>query len=164
MLGSPGGEVDLERISVVACAFSEAGIPTEPTVEITKYIWGKVLYNCCLNALSALLGCTYDELSERAETREIMRVVIEEIFAVASKKGIELMWSSPQEYEGLLLGRLIPDTYSHHSSMLQDVRRGKRTEIDSLNGAIARMAGEVGLAAPVNWTLTRLVKSKEPKN
>ena len=161
MLGSHTGEVDHKRIEETADAFARAGIPTEATGEIDKFIWGKLLYSCCLNPLSALLEVAYGELSEHVETRAIMTSVIEEIFAVARRKGIALAWDSPLEYQKLLFERLIPDTCSHHASMLQDVRRGKRTEIDSLNGAVARLGEDAGLPTPVNRMLTQLVKAKE---
>lgn len=160
-LGSPDGMVDSNRVVRIAKAFSEAGIPTETTNEIEKFIWGKVVYNSCLNALSALLEVSYGELSEHSETREIITAIIEEIFSVARKKGIVLAWNSPAEYQQHLFGRLIPDTYAHHASMLYDVKRGRRTEIDSLNGAIARLGEELGLQTPVNRTLTQLIKARE---
>jgi 2-dehydropantoate 2-reductase len=161
MLGSPSHKVDFARLEAVAAAFSEAGIPTETTLQIGQFIWGKVFYNCCLNPLSALLEVTYGELSEHSETRQMMTYVIEEIFAVAGAKGVSLAWQSPSEYQEILFGRLIPDTYAHHASMLQDVIRGNRTEIDALNGAIARMGEETGIPTPVNLMLTQLVKAKE---
>jgi len=163
MLGSPTSAVAQERVEEIAQVFTEAGIPSEATTEITKYIWGKVLYNCCLNALSALLECNYGELMERGETRQIMSQVIAEVFAVAESEGVALMWQSPQEYERRLLDVLIPDTYAHHSSMLQDVRQGRRTEIDAMNGAIATLGRQVGLETPTNLLLTRLIKAKEQR-
>lgn len=161
MLGSHTGGVDHTRVEETAKAFTQAGIPTEATTEIDKFIWGKLLYSCCLNPLSALLEVAYGELGQHVETRGIMTSVIEEIFAVARRKGVALPWNSPPEYRRLLLEQLIPDTYSHHASMLQDVRKGKKTEIDSLNGAVFRLGEEVGLQTPVNWMLTQLVKAKE---
>ena len=161
MLGGHTGGADHRRVEETADAFTQAGIPTEATREIDRFIWGKLLYSCCLNPLSALLEVAYGELSEHVETRAIMTSVVEEIFAVASRKGVALGWDSPPEYQRVLLGRLIPDTYSHHASMLQDVRSGKRTEIDALNGAVARLGKEMDLPTPVNWMLTQLVKAKE---
>lgn len=161
MLGGLKGGVDHIRVEEIASAFTQAGIPTEATTDIEKFIWGKLLYSCCLNPLSALLEVAYGELGQHVETRAIMTLAIEEIFAVAQGKGVALAWNSPSEYRKLLLEQLIPDTYSHHASMLQDVRRGKRTEIDSLNGAVVRLGEEVGLQTPVNRMLTQLIKVKE---
>jgi len=160
-LGSPAGKVDSTRVAGIAEAFSKAGVPTETTAEIERFIWGKVVYNCCLNALSALLEVSYGELSEHPEAREIIAAVIEEIFSIAREKGVVLAWNSPAEYQQHLFGRLIPDTYAHHASMLYDVKRGRRTEINSLNGAITELGTETGLPTPVNRVLTQLVKAKE---
>ncbi len=161
MLGSPAHLVDLGQLEGIAAAFTRAGIPSEATLDIDQFIWGKVLYNCSLNPLSAILEVNYGELLEHAETKRTMTAVIEEIFAVARAKGITLAWGSPADYRDVLFGRLIPDTYAHHASMLQDVRRGKKTEIDALNGAIASLGRETGAPTPVNQVLTDLVKVKE---
>lgn len=161
VLGSPGQGVEHQRVEEIARAFNQAGIPAEATTEIEKFIWGKVLYNCCLNALSALLEVNYGELMEHPETRRVMSDVIAEIFAVARKKGVALAWDSPPEYQELLLGRLIPDTYAHRASMLQDILNGKRTEIDSMNGAVAVFGEQLGIATPVNCLLTQLIMAKE---
>lgn len=157
MLGGPTGKVGFNHLMQLAATFTESGIAAEATSEIDKHIWGKVLYNCCLNALTALLNCTYGELGDWPETRYVVKLIIAEIFLVANHRGIQLTWQSPQEYEELLFNRLIPDTYRHHSSMLQDVNRDKRTEIDSLNGSIAKLAQEEGVDAPVNWLLTQVL-------
>jgi len=161
MLGGQRGYVDHQRVKEIAEAFNQAGIPAEATEEIEKFIWGKVLYNCCLNALSALLEVNYGELLEHDETRQIMSEVIVEIFAVAQKKGVVLAWNSPAEYQDLLFGRLIPDTYAHRASMLQDILRGKKTEIDAMNGAVVSLGKQLGVSTPVNSLLTRLIKAKE---
>jgi 2-dehydropantoate 2-reductase len=160
MLGSPTGKVGFNCLRQLASTLTESGIPTEATSEINKYIWDKALYNCCLNALSTLLNCTYGELGDWPETRDIMKSIIAEVFLIAGHLGVQLTCQSPQEYEELLFNRLIPDTYGHHSSMLQDVSRGKKTEIDFLNGAIAKLAQVENMDAPVNWVLTQLIKSR----
>lgn len=161
ILGSSDNGVEYQRVEEIARVFNQAGIPAEATADIEKFIWGKVLYNCCLNALSALLEVNYGKLSEHPETRKVMGDVIAEIFSVARKKGVALAWDSPPEYQELLFGRLIPDTYAHRASMLQDILNGKRTEIDSMNGAVASLGEELGVATPVNHLLTRLIKAKE---
>ena len=64
----------------------------------------------------------------------------------------------------MLFDVLIPDTSAHLSSMLQDVRSGRKTEIDALNGAIAELGSELGLETPTNTLLTMLVKAKEQQH
>lgn len=149
------------RIARIALAFTEAGIPTQATTKITKFIWSKMLYNCSLNPLSALQNVPYGKLLESDETRNQMRQVVEEIFAVAQAQQIGLLWEQPEEYIELLFGRLIPDTAAHFASMAQDLQAGRRTEIEALNGAIVRLGEEVGVDCPTNAALSELVRAAE---
>lgn len=145
----------------VASVFTNAGIPADVTDEISRFLWGKVLYNCALNGLATLMNVNYGKLLSCNGTKQIMGNVIEEIFNVARAKNVSLDWKSPEEYKKLLFEELIPKTFEHHPSMLQDIRRGKKTEIDALNGAVVKMGEETGTELPFNWTITQLIKSKE---
>lgn len=161
LLGGIEGGPPGERIENIAATFSAAGIPTAVTSEIVGYIWGKVLYNACLNGLSAILEVPYGELARHQETRELMDAIIEESYAVARARGVRLLQPTPEEYQRLFYEELLPPTAAHRSSMLQDIERGKRTEIDALNGAIVRLGEEAGVSTPVNKLVTALVKVKE---
>jgi len=161
MIGNPVNAVDMTRITEIAEAFSEAGIPTQATGEINKFIWSKVLYNCSLNPLSAILNVPYGRLLESDGTRNLMRQIVEEIFAVAKAQGVELFWSEPVDYIDLLFNRLIPDTAAHYASMAQDLQAGRRTEIEALNGAIVRLGEEKGLACSTNAALSDLIRAAE---
>ena len=161
MLGNPWGAVAPKRIESLAVAFSEAGVAALATEDIKGFLWGKLLYNCCLNPLSALLGVSYGRLGEMEPTRQAIAGVISEVFAVAGALGVKLFWSRPQEYKEVLFGQLVPITAAHYASMYADLQRGKRTEIDSLNGAVVRLGEEKGLATPLNLLLTRLVQARE---
>lgn len=161
MLGNPWGVVPRERVESLAGDFSRAGIAARATDQIVGFLWGKLLYNCCLNPLSALLRVSYGRLGEMEATRQVMSRVIAEVFAVAAAHGVALFWSRPQEYEEVLLGQLIPATAPHYASMYADLQRGKRTEIESLNGAVVRLGEERGVPTPENLLLTRLVRARE---
>ena len=161
MLGSPWGAVPPERVESLAGAFSQAGVAAQATDQIVGFLWGKLLYNCCLNPLSALLGVSYGRLGEVEATRQVISGVIAEVFAVARLRRVALFWSRPQEYEGVLFGQLIPVTAAHYASMYADLQQGKRTEIDSLNGAVVRLGEEQGVPTPDNLLLTRLVRARE---
>ena len=161
MIGSPTNAVDMDRIDEITQAFSAAGIPTQITTEITKFIWSKMLYNCALNPLSALQNVPYGKLLESEETRGTMRKIVGEIFAVARAQGIGLFWERPEEYIELLFGRLIPDTAAHFASMAQDLQAGRKTEIEALNGAIVRLGKEAGVDCPANAALSELVRAAE---
>jgi 2-dehydropantoate 2-reductase len=163
LLGSPNGDVDRARIQTVCDDFNNAGIPTDLSDRIESALWEKVLYNCSLNALGAILNVPYGYLGEVQEVREAMKRIIEEIFSVASAKGISLVYSGPEEYYQFLIEKQLPPTATHRSSMLQDMEKGRRTEIESLNGAIACYGRELSVPTPVNETLAAIIKGIESK-
>jgi 2-dehydropantoate 2-reductase len=164
MLGGLPGGIDRSFVERLAKELTEAGIPAEEVDDINKYIWGKVLYNCALNGLATLMNVHYGVLLASDCTREIMLRVVTEIFCVLKASGITLEWREPEEYTELLLSTLIPRTFDHHPSMLQDILRHKRTEIDALNGAVVQIGREQGIDLPYNWAITRLMKAHEALN
>jgi 2-dehydropantoate 2-reductase len=145
----------------LAAALQEAGIPSRATSTIMTALWAKVLYNCALNGLSTALEVPYGRLLTHPLAPRIMRGVIEEAYRVAAARGMALEPATAPAYLDLLFTRLIPDTAAHHPSMLQDLRRGRRTEIDALNGALVRLGLEAGVATPMNALVTRLVHETE---
>ncbi len=161
LLGTTSKEIPKERIAEIARTITRAGIPTDTTDEIERFIWTKVLYNCCLNAPSAVLDTCYGKLGESEPSREIMRAIIAEVLAVAKSRGVEMGFPTVAAYEEVFYSKLLPPTYAHHSSTLQDLKSGKKTEIEALNGAIVRLGKEKGVPAPVNWTLTQLIHARE---
>ena len=161
IFGSPNNRVPARRIDALVAAFKAAGIPAQPTDNIAAHIWGKVLYNGSLNALSGILDVSYGKLLETEATRTLMSVLIAEIFTLARAEEAPLLWPGPDEYRRVLFEELIPATAAHYSSMHADLRAGKRTEIDALNGAIVRLGRRHGLHTPVNECLTLLIKAAE---
>ncbi|NPB05113.1 MAG: 2-dehydropantoate 2-reductase [Aquificae bacterium] len=161
VIGSPAGAIDGKFLEELARLLSEAGIPTRHEPAVYKYLWDKILYNSALNALGALLETNYGTLARLEETRELMDRVIEEIFAVAEAKGIELFHRSADEYKRLFYEKLLPPTAEHYPSTYWDLMAGKRTEVDALNGAIVRLGREAGVPTPVNEVITNLLKAKE---
>jgi len=93
-----------------------------------------------------------------------MRKIIHEIYLVASAKGLELEPKTREEFTKLLFNRLVPLTYLHRPSMLQDIEKGKRTEIDYLNGMIAQMGKDLGVHTPANQIISELIKCKDKKS
>jgi 2-dehydropantoate 2-reductase len=160
-IGQPHEAIDRERIKVIAALFAAAGIPTAYAANVEAILWDKILYNAALNPLGAILECTYGCLAENSETRQIMNTIIAEIFPVARAHGIRLNWKSPAEYCDHFYTRLVPPTAKHFPSMYYDVKAGKRLEIDALNGAMVKLAGNRGMHVPVNETITLLIKAKE---
>jgi 2-dehydropantoate 2-reductase len=159
LLGSPSGTAPRERIELVCDHLNDAGIPTAMCDDIASFLWGKVLYNCSLNALGAILNVPYGVLRETPEVMEVMRRIIEEIFAVARARQVTLPYEDPETYYRTLTEVQLPPTALHRSSMLQDLNRGSRlTEIDALNGAISRYGRELGVPTPCNDILTAIIK------
>jgi 2-dehydropantoate 2-reductase len=113
------------------------------------------------NPLGALLDVHYGVLAEEAELRTIMDRIIDEAFEVAAKKNIDCLWKDAGEYRDYFYGHLVPSTYDHRSSMLQDLQRGRRTEIDAINGKIWRYGEEAGIPTPYNEIMTRLIWQRE---
>jgi len=153
-----------DRVEGIAGMVSAAGIPAEVADDIRAVIWGKILYNGALNPMSALLGATFGELAENDETRHLMGLIVEEVFEVAAARGVTLEYADPQAFLDYFYDTLIPPTASHYASMHQDLKAGRPTEIDSLNGAIATYGREAGIPCPVNETLSLLIKAREAAN
>jgi len=140
-------------------AIAAGGIPCAPSSRMQEDLWAKMLYNCALNPLAALLGVPYGALAEAPERRAVLEAVVREIFAVLAALGRRTHWSGADEYLAFFFEELLPSTRRHESSMLQDLRAGRPTEIDALCGAVARLGGECGVAVPVNDALATLVRA-----
>ncbi len=140
-----------------ASIIDAAGVPALYTDRLPALLWAKVFYNAALNPLGALLRVHYGALAEREDSRAVMDAAVGEAFAVAAAEGVELPWSRPSDYLREFYGRLVPATFDHRSSMLQDLERGRRTEIDAINGAVWHRGRGRGIVTPVNETLTRIL-------
>jgi 2-dehydropantoate 2-reductase len=153
LFGEPG-----ELVAPLCRRLDLGGLPCEPTDTIARDLWAKLLYNGLLNPLGALLGVSYGELGANAGVRETMRALAGEIFAVMEAAGYETHWPDAGSYLEDFYERLLPPTARHESSTLQDLRAGKRTEIDALTGAVVRLGEEHGVPVPVNRTLLAQVR------
>lgn len=140
---------------------TRSGHPTLAVEDIHQSLFAKLLYNCTLNPLGAILGVHYGLLSERQETTEIMNKVIDETFQVISALGGTTPWPSSKAYKEVFYNTLIPATYNHRPSMLQDLENNKPTEVDALVGFVSRKGREVGIATPTCDLLAAMVKFKE---
>jgi 2-dehydropantoate 2-reductase len=144
----------LERM---ASLFERAGVPCRVSENVEGELWTKMIMNCAYNAVSALGRAQYYRAAGNRWTRAVMVKVIEEGLAVARAAGVRLPDVNMVE---TVLG--ISETMANAtSSTAQDLARGKRTEIDSLNGYLVRRGAELGVATPVNQTLHALVKLLE---
>ena len=160
LLGSLQGE-DPQCLREVADLITQSGINCKITHEVDKYLWAKMLYNCTLNPLGAILDVTYGQLTENPYTLEIMNSIIDEIFEVIRASPYETLWDSPDEYRDIFYSKLVPDTYNHYSSTHQDIQRKIPTEIDSLNGRVIQLAEKYGIDAKTNKFIYSLIKAIE---
>ncbi len=160
VIGDPSGRLSKEILNRLADLFTSAGIPTRHEKDVYRYLWDKIIYNCALNPLSALLEVPYGALAENPHTRELMDRIIDEVFAVMEAGNIKSFWRSAAEFREAFYGKLIPPTAAHYASMLADLKKG-RTEIDALNGAVCELGRRFGVPTPANEFVTLLVKARE---
>lgn len=161
VIGSPANLIAAEILDDFSRTFNQAGIPTRSSAEVMKYVWGKIIYNSALNPLGAILEVPYGKLAENPHTRELMNSMIEEIFAVLRAHGQETLWPDAESYRSAFYGQLVPTTALHHASMLQDIQRGRKTEIEALNGAVIKLGRCYGVDTPVNQVIVSLLQAKE---
>jgi len=148
--GMDGGVQKLAEILL------KADVPVSATDNIKGAIWSKVLYNCALNPLGAIMGVPYGKL-ENPHAWSIIEGMMDEAFRVTAAEKVQLSWDTAKEYLKYLKEHQLPNTRAHHSSMLQDLATGKRTEIEFLNGAIAQRAKEYAMDAPYNAFITEQI-------
>ena len=143
----------------VADLLTAGGLPTTLAPDIQAVIWGKAIFNATMNTLCALTRRTPGFLGAHEESRALIHAAVEEGVAAARACGINV--------DGAKIHALtqvsITDHADHEASMLQDVKAGRRTEVDAIAGAIVGAAAAKGIACPVLETLWRLVKLEEAK-
>jgi 2-dehydropantoate 2-reductase len=145
----------------LAEALTHAGLPSIAVPDIYQSLFAKLLYNCALNPLGAILGVPYGALGESDETRMLMDAVIEETFAVINAMGGTTPWPDAASYRKVFYGQLIPATYNHRASMLQDLDHNKPTEVEAMVGYVATQGRKYGVATPCCDFLAALVRFKE---
>jgi 2-dehydropantoate 2-reductase len=150
------GELVIEPSSAsetVARMLIAAGVPTEVSGNARGALWAKLILNCAYNAVSAITQLPYGKMVEGEGVRDAMRDVVAECLAVAKAEGVIV----PADML-TAVDKLAASMPSQYASTAQDLARGKRTEIDYLNGLIVRRGGALGIATPANRVLWALVK------
>jgi 2-dehydropantoate 2-reductase len=153
-----------EKTKRIAALFSRAHVPCRMSENIEGELWTKLIWNCALNAVSALGRAKYGQIASSADAWKVVERTVYEVLAVARAAGIH-----PPGLEdplAALAGALKIATQMAEalSSTAQDMNRGKRTEIDSLNGYVSRRGAALGVATPVNHALYALVKLAEGRS
>ena len=150
-----------ECLQEIADLITASGIKCEVTDEVDKYLWAKMLYNCTLNPLGAVLNKTYGELTENQYTIDIMNSIIDEIFEVIKASPYDTFWDNADEYRDVFYSKLVPDTYNHYSSTHHDLQNRIRTEIDSLNGKVIQLGEANNVNVKTNKFIYNLNKAIE---
>jgi len=140
----------------LAALFAAAGVPVRISDNVAGELWAKLIVNCAYNALSAITQLPYARLVQGEGVKDLMRDVVGECLAVARGVGVSVPgdpWDAVQR-----IARTMP---TQLSSTAQDLARGKRSEIDHLNGYVLRQGQALGIATPINRVLHALVKALE---
>jgi len=155
---------------------NKAGIPTVATGAIESWLWSKLLINSALNPVSALEGYSFREVIAHRMSRRLFKQLYVEAYPVLSRKSAEhgqklanivgsppivnLILRTPMLSEVML--RLAAEKFGDvESSMLQDIRRGRQTEVHYINGAIVRLAALYGMSTPRHeWVCEQLEGAK----
>jgi 2-dehydropantoate 2-reductase len=155
------GELVIEpsaRSAAVASALAAAGVPTEVSDNVRGALWLKLIINCAYNAVSAIAQRPYGENVQGEGVWDVMRDVVDECLAVAKAEGVTV----PADAHAAVR-KLVETMPAQYSSTAQDLARGKKTEIDHLNGLIVRRGQALGIPTPANrvlWALVKLMESK----
>jgi 2-dehydropantoate 2-reductase len=156
------GELVIEpsgRSEAAAQALIAAGVPTEISANVRGELWAKLILNCAYNAVSAITQLPYGKTVAGEGMQDMMRDVVAECLAVAKADGVQVAGDVDAA-----IRRIFETMPTQFSSTAQDLARGKRSEIDYLNGLIVRRGEALGIATPVNrvlWALVKLLESKK---
>lgn len=156
IIGRLDGKVPVE-MRAVRELFNKVGLETRISKDIKGLLWSKLIINTGINALGAITKLPNGRLVEFDGTRRILREAVTEATKVAKRKRIKLIYDDPLAK----VEAVAEATAGNICSMLQDVLRKKRTEIDFINGVIVRLGQELGIPTPVNSLLVDLVRTIE---
>jgi 2-dehydropantoate 2-reductase len=145
----------------VAELFAKANVSCRISENIDGELWTKLVWNCALNAISGLGRVTYGEIIASADARRVVELVVDEVLAVAHKRGIRPPGLEDPKAALAAALKVAEQMSGTRSSTAQDMARGKRTEIDSLNGYVAKLGQQLNVPTPVNLALYTLVKLQE---
>jgi 2-dehydropantoate 2-reductase len=150
---SPASSAKVQRLAEL---LTRAGMNTVALDDARGAQWTKVIFNAATNPIGALTGLTHGQVCEHEPARRLVSGLVAEALAVAEAEGISLD-SDPEE----MIDHAARVAYDHKASMLQDVDARRRTEVDSLNGAIVELGERHGIQAPLNRAIWALVRALE---
>ncbi len=137
--------------------FNKCGLNVRLSDNIGREVWNKLVVNCVVNPLTAILRVTDGDIFVDS-LKAVREEIVKECLAVAEAEGVKLLLDLAERIDRSVAG------YGNYSSMYQDLTRGKKTEIDFLNGKIVELGRKHSIPTPVNFTLVDLIKYLEGKN
>ena len=140
--------------------FMSALIPVQIAKDVTSLLWGKLLINCGINPITAIMKIKNGQIAAFPNLLAVMRRAVAEGDQVAQKLGIAVSYQDPAQK----VIEVCEATAENRSSMLQDIEAGKKTEIEYMNGTIVRYGEQLGIDIPVNSFLTDMVLALEKLN
>jgi len=149
--------IDRPFVAQVSEVLTRVGLDCTSDGTVWAAIWEKVAFNAALNSICAVSGCTVDELGKVPDGSRLANDVVTEVLSVALRMGIDVdpakCWAN--------VASAIAQHIGHKPSMLQDILAGRRTEVESINGAVVAAAGPLSIKLPVTETLLSLVRLAE---
>jgi len=143
-----------QRLQALVDLFASAQVPVRISADVMAELWSKLMVNCAYNAISGIAQAAYGKLAALGEVRELQETVVREVVALARAEGVNLPLEPALEAMRKIAGAMPAQL----SSTAQDMARGKPSEIDHLNGFVARRGAALGVATPANQALYALVR------
>jgi 2-dehydropantoate 2-reductase len=150
---------DQEEIEDITKLLSGIGLSVEVSESIQKHIWLKTITNSSIGPLSAITGLLNGDVLSDSFLNGIIQSLINEILLIAPE---ELDVKYEEAYK--LIERIVGQTATHKSSMLQDIENNTKTEMSTLNGEIVRIAEDKGIEVPTNKKLVELINKISNEN
>ncbi|HZZ63883.1 MAG TPA: 2-dehydropantoate 2-reductase [Candidatus Baltobacteraceae bacterium] len=155
IIGSGGASPSTSR--AVADLLTQSGMRASVVYDIRPHLWGKLVANAAINAVSALLDCESGEILKDPNAARLAEALAEEAAAVAAALKVNLPFANPWQY----VTEVIAVGADSKSSMAFDLESGHPSEIDHINGAVTAAGRRTGIPTPYNDAMVRLVKAKE---
>ncbi len=144
-------------LSEIRTIFNDAGFEAEISRDTRSLIWSKLIINVGINALTAILKVQNGKLTESNDSMILMHDLVKEAVTVSEKTGINLPYPDPLE-KVKEVSRLTGENYS---SMYQDIKYSRKTEIDFINGAVVSQGEKCGIECSVNRSITNIIHALE---
>jgi 2-dehydropantoate 2-reductase len=156
-IGDPRPEPERDKMAEIAAAFNDADVPMTVAADVMPSVWAKLAANAAINPLTALTGLRNGDLPTAPGMREIYAAIVGELVEVMDGLGIGRIKDDYVAYAEFVM----EVTATSYSSMLQDIRNRRRTEIDAINGAVAKFGASVAVDTPVNRMIASLVSQRQ---